>query len=132
MTSKPRGALWATKYLVFQIVKSWDVRICEEKYAVGSGHSSGAKVQKSCSVMTSVYEFQKSSKKVGNGFRIWISKIYEKIWLSLQYMNFNNLRKKLVMASVYELQKSTKKVGYVFSIWISKIYGKNLVMASVY
>ena len=97
MTSKPRGALWATKYLVFQIVKSWDVRICEEKYAVGSGHSSGAKVQKSCSVMTSVYEFQKSSKKVVNGFSMW---------------NFKNVTKK--SANSFNITKITKKNILIF------------------
>ena len=31
-------------------------------------------------VMSSVYEFQQSTKKVGNGFSIWISKIYQKSW----------------------------------------------------
>ena len=68
---------------------------------------------------------------------MWISKIYQKICKSLQYVNFKNLRKnvltalisrfqkftkKLASGPVFEFQKSTKKCANSFSIWISKIY----------
>ena len=67
-------------------------------------------------VMASVYEFLKSTKKVGNGLSIWISKTYQKVQKWLQYMNLKNLPKSLVIASIYEFKKSTKKFGNGFSM----------------
>ena len=48
------------------------------------------------------FDFLISTKKLANGFSMWISKIYEKTGKWLQYLNFRNLPKTRQMASVCE------------------------------